>query len=243
MNQSRRRADHKKFQKLLEAVFTLCALEKALDESQLDSIVQRARIASRRRVAALRPNRRIFVDHDTLGHIIYRWERTPNYLNDEGNAFPIPARGPAPSIEALFRDIGKIQYFEQGLKHLREFNRVGKTKSGKYLPRAEITIVHTLTPELVEVISQTMNRLIDTLLHNTSRKSKSAVRLVERLTAVPDLPRRHVPAFKKFARDQGAALINTMNEWLESRRGTRKSRVYNSAENVTAGLHVFAFID
>jgi hypothetical protein len=80
-------------------------------------------------------------------------------------------------------------------------------------------------------------------LQNTSQSKTESLRLVERVTAVPDLPAKQLRAFKSFAREQGGALINTMNEWLESRRGNRKARAPRGAENFTAGLHVFAFVE
>ena len=90
---------------------------------------------------------------------------------------------------------------------------------------------------------KTINRVVATVLHNTSLKNKKAVRLIERVTVVPDLPRREVPAFKLFAREQGGALIDTLNDWLERRRGEQVRRRVGETGRLTAGLHVFAFIE
>jgi hypothetical protein len=60
---------------------------------------------------------------------------------------------------------------------------------------------------------------------------------------VPDLPTSQIRNFKIFAREQGGALINTMNEWLESRRGSRKARMIGNSKHLTAGLHLFAFVE
>jgi hypothetical protein len=206
-------------------------------------MVEQARVRGHKRVNSLSRNRRRSVDFDALGLVIHRWERSASYLNEDGRTFPIPARGPTPSIEALFREIKRARYFDLGLKHLEQLKRVRRTKGGKYLPLAATTIVPTLTPELFEVLAQTIQRLVGTVLNNTSLKGRKSVRLIERLTSVPDLPKKQVHAFKKFAREQGAALIGTMNEWLESNRGKRKSRSAAASDRVTAGLHVFGFID
>jgi hypothetical protein len=92
-------------------------------------------------------------------------------------------------------------------------------------------------------LGQTIKRLVSTVLQNTSEQNPKKIRFIERVTAIPDLPLNQVPAFKMFAREQGGALINTMNEWLESRRGKEKARKTGTSKNLVAGLHVFAFVE
>ena len=234
---------HRKLRDLMSAVFTLCALDNALTTEVLDELIADSRDRAAKNVARLKPHRRGSVDLDALGHVVYRWQRLPAYLDDDGLPLHIPARGPAPSIEALFREIDKKRYFELGLKHLRQVGRVRRSRNGLYSPCAEVSIVQSLTPELVELLAQTINRVVTTVLHNTSLKERNAIRLIERVTAVPDLHRSQISDFKLFAREQGGALINTMNDWLESRRGGSKARRSNTTDHLTAGLHVFAFVE
>ena len=235
--------ERKRLKNLLEAVFTVCALQASIGEAELERMIEKARVRGYKRVKSLSRNRQSAVDFDALGLVIHRWQRSAKYLDEEGQPLPIPARGPAPSIEALFREIRRARYFEPGVKHLEKLKRVQRTPGKKYLPLNATTIVPTLTPELFEVLAQTIQRLVATVLHNTSLRQSTSIRLIERLTSVPDLPKKQLSAFKQFAREQGAALICTMNEWLESRRGTGKSRSTGAADRVTAGLHVFGFIE
>lgn len=228
---------------LLTAVFTLISLDSTLTPMTLDPIIRRARITAKRRVAKLGPQRKVVVDFDVLGHVVYIWQRTPNYLDNEGQPLPIRARGPAPSVEALFKDVKRAEYFEQGLKHLIRVKRITRLANGRFVPCSEVTIVDGMTPELGQLLNQTMNRLLATVIHNTSQRDDRSLRLIERVTSVPDLPLKQVRSFKIFAREQGGALINTVNEWLESRRGNRKARVVRTNKNLTAGLHVFAFVE
>lgn len=235
--------ERKRLKKLFEAVFTVCALQSTIGEAELSRIVKQARSRGRRRVVALARNRQTAVDFDALGLVVHRWQRSAKYLDEHGQPLPIPARGAAPSIEALFREIRKARYLNLGIKHLEQFRRVRRTKAGSFLPRDATTIVPTLTPELFEVLAQTIDRLVATVMYNTSLRRPTSIRLIERLTSVPDLPKQQLISFKKFAREQGAALIGTMNEWLESHRGKRKSRLEDTANRQTAGLHVFGFIE
>ena len=234
---------HQKWGDLLTAVFTLCALDSRLESRTVDHLISESRVRAAKRIAALKPSRRRTVDLDALGHVIYHWQRSARYLDSEGKPIRIAARGPAPSIEALFHAIGRSDYFEAGLIHLKQVRRIKRARNGYYFPVSEVSIVPNLTPEVAELVAQTVNRLLATVVHNTSLKDRQTVRLIERNTAVPDLPIRQVKAFKLFAREQGAVLIDTLNDWLESRRGTTARRRKNIPGHVTAGLNVFAFVE
>src|SRR6185503_11361112 len=208
----------------------------------LDRLAAKSRGIALKRVTKLRRSKKGEIEFDVLGHVIYRWQRSPRYLAEDGNPQPIPVRGKAPSIQALFREINRRDYFELGFRHLQQLGRVHRTTKGLYLPRNEVTIVRKLRPELVDLLVQTINRVVATVLHNTSLKKKNAIRLIERVTLVPDLPDKEIETFKLFAREQGGALINTMNDWLERRRGEARAR-RSDGNYLTAGLHVFAFIE
>ena len=234
---------NRKWRDLLTAVFTLCALDSRLCQETLDELVAESRRRAAKRIANLGPNRRRTVDLDALGHVVYQWQRSARYLDEEGRPLQIAARGQSPSIEALFRQIDRAEYFEAGLRHLSQAGRIRKTRNGLYTPCAEVSIVPSLTPEVAEMLAQVVNRLLATVLHNTSLKRRSALRLIEHITFVPDLPNREIRSFKLFAKKQGGALINTMNDWLESRRGSRKPRRKNKTGHQTAGLHVFGFVE
>lgn len=235
-------ARHRDKRELLTAILTLCMLDEVLTPEVLDELIADARKVAAKRISALKPSRKGSIDFDALGHVVYRWQRSPKYLDNSGNPLRIPAKGRAPSVEALFREIGRMDYLELGLRHLKQLGRVQRTRAGLFHPCNEVTIVQQLRPELLELLVQTINRVVATVLHNTSMKDKAAVRLIERVTAVPDLPESEIGDFKLFAREQGGALINTMNDWLERRRGAARAR-RTGANHLTAGLHVFAFVE
>src|SRR5262245_48463326 len=105
---------------LLTATFALCLLDKSLTSQALEKLTIDARHAAERKVAVLKPSRTRSIDFDVLGHVIYRWKRSSKYLDEYGAPLSIKARGSAPSVEALFREIDRADYFELGLKHLRQ---------------------------------------------------------------------------------------------------------------------------
>jgi len=125
---------------------------------------------------------------------------------------------------------------------MREIGLIKQDRSGLFLPRSDSILLHTLTPEMVANLALSINRLVSTLMENTSTKRRPGSRLIERNALVPDLPRRRLEEFKAFSREQGAAFVSTMNDWLENRREGKKTKITNSRKKtVAAGIHVFAF--
>ena len=227
---------------LLSAVFTLFLLDRTITKRLLGQIISAANSRAERNEARLMPKSSVPVDHDVIGHVVYHWQRSPKYLDKDGRPFPIPAYGPAPSVEALFRRLGVATKFTSALPQLKQLRRVRVTRNGLYYPREEATIIPTLTPEVVESLTSTINRLIATVLHNTKPRLSKQNRLIERIAFVPDLPSSMLPEFKQFTREQAGAMIETINEWLESRRGHSPRRPY-APGRIVAGLHAFAFVE
>jgi hypothetical protein len=243
MSDRRASNQQKKLKQLFHAVFMLCSLDQSLESSTLDELIRAARARARRDVKRFGPKRPISVDYDLIGHIIYRWQRLPDYLDEYGKPIPIPVKGPAPSVEALFRKfkVARKQYAPL-LNHFRKFRRVRVTRNGRYIPQFEATIIPTLTPEVVESLTQTINNLLGTVLYNTSSKQPKSARFIERATVVPDLPIAKVQEFRLFAREQAGGLLKTIDDWLENQRG-RAPRRSRAPGRVSAGLHVFAFVN
>ncbi|HTU64463.1 MAG TPA: DUF6502 family protein [Steroidobacteraceae bacterium] len=226
---------------LLATVLTLCFLDDRISTERLDQIIAVARQNARRSARRLRSPRRNIVNHDQIGHLIYQWQRTPAYLGDDGRPYPIPASGPAPSIEAIFKKLKMSGSFAQTVKQMRKLRRVRSTRDGLFLPHSEATIIPTLTPEVVEAVTQTIDSFVATILHNTSLKAKRKNLLIERAAFVPDLPTAKIAKFKSFAREQGGALLETVNDWLEGSREPVARRP-NAKGTAAAGLHIFAFV-
>lgn len=233
---------HVDLERMLSAIFTLCLLNDDIDSVQLDAIVRRSRAKASKRALRLKPSRTRAIDLVLLGSVLHRWNRNPRYLDAEARPFPLRLRGPAPSVHALFRAERRASDFPQGLKQMESAGLIRRTRSGHYLPCKDLILLHSLTPEMVGNLALSINRLIETLLQNTATKRQKGSRLIERNALVPDLPRRYLEEFKVFSREQGAALVSTMNDWLENRReGKSKPRRESNAATVSAGIHVFAF--
>jgi len=233
---------HANIERMLSAIFTMCLLNEGIDSLELDELVRRSRANATRRSQRLAPHRAKAIDLVLLGSVLHRWNRSPNYLDADARPFPIKASGPAPSVQALFRAEQRGRAFDEGIKQMTSSGLIRRNRAGLYIPRNDLILLHSLTPEMVANLALSINRLIETLLQNTATKRRTASRLIERNALVSDLPKRYLEEFKVFSREQGAALVSTMNDWLESRRHVketsgRKPRI----PTTTAGIHVFAF--
>lgn len=229
---------------MLSAVFTLCLLNRDMKDEEINFLVASARTEAKKRIQSLRPRRALAVDLVLLGSLLHRWNRHPKYLDTDARPFPIRATGKAPSVEALFRAENRKAYFKQGLRDMHRTGLVRKNRAGLYLPRNDAILLHTLTPEMVANLALSMNRLATTLLHNTAANRRSDERLIERNALVTDLPKEKLKEFILFSREQGAALVATMNDWLENRRlGDKPTITRPSRRTIAAGIHVFAFCD
>jgi len=233
---------HKHLARLLSAVLTVCLMDGLLTKGALEKIVVQAKLQARRNAARLQFKHGVPVDLDVIGHVIYRWQRSPKYLDANGKPFPIPSHGPAPSVEALFKQLKVSNKFSASLPQLRKYKRVRVTKSGLYSPTSETTIMPALTPEVVVALTQTINRLVTTVLQNTSVRRKNVLRLIERSTWVPDLPSEKLPEFKQFVLEQAGGMLETVNDWLETRRGSA-ARTPKAPGRFEVGLHAFAFVE
>jgi hypothetical protein len=236
------RTELERLHKLLEAVFMICAMHPNVSDRQLDQLIKDTRGRGSRRVAARWNARGTSVDFDALSLVLHRWTRTARYLTDEGEPIALKPRGASPSIETLFREVNRSNYFELGLKHLEKIGQIKKSDAGLFLPVRVTIIVPTLTPELFDVLAHAMHRLVATVLFNTSSAGSKSARLIERMAYIPDLPKNKVPSFKRFAREQGAALIETVDDWLENNRGSKSGSHKARTLLVPAGFHVFSFI-
>ena len=226
---------------MLSAIFTMCLLNE-IGPLQLDELVRRSRAKATHRAQRLRPHRAKAIDLVLLGSVLHRWNRSPSYLDPDARPFPIKATGPAPSIQALFRAEQSARAFEKGIEQMMSSGFIRRNRASLYLPRNDLILLHSLTPEMVANLALSINRLIETLLQNTATKRRTASRMIERNALVSDLPKRYLEEFKAFSREQGAALVSTMNDWLESRRqGRVRSGRKGRISTVSAGIHVFAF--
>jgi len=167
------------------------------------------------------------------------WHRDRRYLSGT-HPRAIPLSGPSPSVEALIRSRNTSIDAPALARQLKSLGMIIRTSGNLYKPTDRVAVVKALNPVMQQYIARASSTLLSTIRHNTSRVANTS-RLIERFAEVPDLPRRNLPEFRRFARIQGSAFLRTLNDWLESRR-LPKART-RARRTVRAGVHLYAYVD
>jgi hypothetical protein len=171
--------------------------------------------------------------------VLDAWHRDRRYLNAKAEPRAVRLLGPAPSVEALIRaeirrgDAGNLAY---RLESLRLVVPAGR---GLYRPTSDIALISAHDPFVLQHVAKSLLMLLQTISRNMEGKASSEP-LIERFAEVPDLPHEWVPAFQRFTKIHGWILLRTVNDWLESRRARRTSRVRKDSARV--GIHVHAYV-
>jgi hypothetical protein len=173
------------------------------------------------------------------GSMLYKWHRDKRYLDRDANPLAIPVHGPAPSIEALLRSEEPGSTVSTTVSQLKKWRLIRRCGSRLYKPVGTDVIYRQLTPDVIQHIASAMANLLATVEYNLGIEDTREA-LIERSAIVTDLPKRHARAFREFTHEQGAAIINTINDWLESRRCSRKSR--SGGQTIAVGLHTYAYV-
>ncbi len=188
---------------------------------------------------AARPD--LFIGCDTIaGAVLRAWHREEKYLDNAANPIPLGAKRGAKSLAALIRSQDPDAEADLLIAEMQRTGLIKKAPNGKFLPTTSAATIRQLHPLAVDHVAKTVMRLVETVDRNTHVTSKK-MPLIERYAHVPDLDARDAQAFADFTRQQGAACLEAIEDWLESRRvPTAKGR--GGRGSVSAGMHVFAYV-
>jgi hypothetical protein len=176
----------------------------------------------------------------TAARVLDRWHRSRRYTTERASPRSIPLFGRAPSVEALVRLENASVDSAEFARRLRSLGFLVPAKGGCYKPAARIAVVAGLNPLIQEYVARSSSTLLQTIRHNISRP-RASQKLIERFAEVPDLPAGCEAAFRRFSTEQGWAMLDRMNDWLESRRAGRATR--RTDRTVRAGVHLYAYVD
>jgi hypothetical protein len=175
----------------------------------------------------------------TAGRVLDRWHRSRTYTTDSATPRAIPLLGRAPSVEALVRSENARVDCAEFARRLKSLGFLIRAEGGRYRPAARIAVVAGLSPLIQEYVARSSSTLLQTIRHNISRPRRSQ-KLIERFAEVPDLPAGDEVAFRRFSTEQGWAMLDRMNDWLESRRAQRNTK--RRGRTVRAGVHLYAYV-
>lgn len=173
-----------------------------------------------------------------FGAALHEWHRNSSYLNREAMPKAIPLFGAKPSVASLVRAQEQKANSHQVAREMLRLRLIRKAAVGKYLPVDRVATIRELTPASIEHVSRSLERLLATVNFNTRGQARKKS-LIERTAFVQDLPREELHSFRAFAQEQGSAFLANADEWLESRRISKRTKTSSSV--VRAGIHVYAF--
>jgi hypothetical protein len=176
----------------------------------------------------------------TASLVLDTWHRDRRYLNAKAVPKAVRLFGPAPSVEALIRIQRRGIEAPAIARHLKLLRLVVPCGRGLYKPTSDIAVISKHDPLVLQHAVRALSTLLETFTRNVTKSSSSAP-LIERTAEVPDLPREHIGAFRKFTHLQGSLLLRTVNDWLESRRA-RLPRGNRSRSAFRAGVHLHAYV-
>jgi hypothetical protein len=176
----------------------------------------------------------------TAGRVLDRWHRSRRYTTEQAAPKAIPLYGPAPSVEALVRSENARVDCAEFTRRLKKLGLLIRSGGNRYRPAARIAVVAGLNPLIQEYVARSSATLLQTIRHNVSR-SRPSLKLIERFAEVPDLPAGSEAAFRRFSMEQGWAMLDRINDWLESRRARRTTARKGRA--LRAGVHLYAYVD
>ena len=179
--------------------------------------------------------------HVVLGKIMYTWNRRSPYVDPAGRPRPLTASGPGLSLRGLVEEHADVSAVPQVLAALDNQGLIRRSHDGLLRPTGNVARLRSVGPEVASYVADTITRLLDTVLRNLNRESKDPP-LIERSAIVRDLPDDLEREFIEFASEQGELFIETMNEWLESRRLAAPSTRRPDSKPLTAGVQVFSFV-
>jgi hypothetical protein len=236
------RLNAKSLENFLTAALTVCFLNESMTQERLNRLITDSARKARKRARLLQPRNEALTNIDAASRVLGEWSRNPRYLDNNAQPIAIRARGEAPSIEALFKGTRGSRHFKEGFERLVELGLIRKKGKAKFSPSADHVVITKLNADLVAHVADTINKFISTVLWNTARNRGDGSRLIERATFVDNLPPAAVKEFRRYSRDQGAAFVSTINDWLEDRKLVSRSSRSKAKGNQTVGLHVFSFV-
>lgn len=179
---------------------------------------------------------------DTVaGAVLRAWHRESKYIDESASPVPLHLHRGGKSLASLIHSQDRKVDASSLIEEMKRTGLIKKVRDGRYLPTANAATIRQLHPLAVDHVAKTVMRLVETVNRNTHANFKK-MPLIERYAHVPDLDSREAQAFADFTRQQGAACLEAIEDWLESRRKNAPRISGNRAASVSAGMHVFAYV-
>lgn len=180
---------------------------------------------------------------DVSAHLLRIWYRDSRLIDAaECKPRPLPLSKGKNSLHALVKKLDPGADPSAVLATMKAVGLIKRTAGGKYIPTANAAVIPKLHPWVMEHAARSLIRFVSTVHRNANPKSELPP-LLERCSYVPDLNPADAGSFAEFARIQGLAYLDTLDDWLEQRRVTAvRSSKRSSKSGIAAGVHLITFL-
>lgn len=180
---------------------------------------------------------------DVSAHLLRMWFRDARLVRGvDSKPRPLPLSRGKNSLKSLIRELDESADAAAVIRDMKAVGLIKKNTRGLYVPTANAAVIPRLHPLIIEHAVRSVIRFVSTL-HRNSNPTPDLPPLLERYSYVPDLNPADSREFAEFARDQGQAYLNTLDDWLEHRRvPKRRGSPRPLKSGVPAGVHLITFI-
>jgi hypothetical protein len=181
-------------------------------------------------------------NENVTAELLRLWHRDERYLDSEAKPRPLSLDKGRNNLRATIRRINRNINPDEVLGEIRAVKLIKKLPTGKFIPTSQSAIVGKLHPLAIDHVAKIVIQLVGTMSRNVNASS-SVFPLIERHAYAPDLKWDERKAFAQFSRSQGMACLESIDNWLESKRSRHdtKSRA-SKAPGIPAGVHIFAYM-
>lgn len=179
---------------------------------------------------------------DISAHLLRLWHREDKYVgSSDFKPRPLYLSKGRLSLRNLVIKVDPDADVAQVLRGLKDAGLIRKTANGRYLPTTSAAVIPPLHPWAAEHTAKSVVRLVSTVRRNSSLDSDTPP-LLERYSYVPDLDPAEAKAFAEFARSQGQAYLDTLDDWLEQRRARTIASSPKRPIGIAAGVHLITYL-
>jgi hypothetical protein len=198
---------------------------------------------ARRRIAPDSSQSPTDIGSDTAaGAVLRAWHRDKGYIDEEARPVPLKMSGGPRSLAILMKrqdpecNVGKLA------EDMLAVGLIRKMRNGSFMPTAASAMIGQLHPLAIEHVAKSVARLLETVHRNTD-STLTTTPLIERYAHVPDLDSAEASEFAAFAQQQGSAYLESIDDWLESRRlQSKDAKKRRPSTKVAAGVHLVAYL-
>jgi len=199
--------------------------------------------SARKRTSSTRSFAPPDIGSDTVaGAVLRAWHREKSYIDEEARPIPLRMAGSPRGLAALMRRQDPKCDVRALTKGMLTVGLIRRRRNGEFLPVTESATIRQLHPLLIDHVAKSVMRLVETVYRNTDPLTATTP-MIERYAHVPDLDSADAEEFATFAQQQGAAYLEAIDDWLETRRIKPKSGKKGITTNkVAAGVHLVAYL-